>query len=93
MTYWTSSSGLIEIDIPLDQAQAATHPGPCDTDVFILSQVPAIREQLETIDPATLANELEGYGAWSTEELGNHEQNLQRVLWIACGDITEENAT
>lgn len=26
------------------------------------------------------------------EELSDHDQNLQRILWIAAGDIAEEAA-
>ncbi len=89
--WFTSSSGRIELQITKKQALAGSHPGPCDADIQALSQVPAIRRQLNKIDAQELRKELEGYGAWDEEELQDHAQNLQRILWLACGDIAENN--
>ena len=50
-----------------------------------------IRAQLERIDPEALRKELRECGAWSDEELADHKQNLQRILWIAAGDIVENS--
>ena len=72
------------------QAQSATHPGPCDDDVKALTATPAIRRQLDKIDPEALRKELKQHGAWSTEELADHEQNKQRIVWIAAGDICDQ---
>lgn len=92
-THWFStSSGRIELEITLPDAKSASHQGQCDDDVLELSKVPYIAEQLEKIDPKLLADELREYGAWDDEELADHAQNLQRILWLACGDIVEENA-
>jgi hypothetical protein len=54
-----------------------------------LSQNRKIRRQLERIDPEVLRKELREYGAWDDEDLADHAQNLQRILWIAAGDIVE----
>ena len=89
MAYWTSSSGRIELDIKRTHARTATHSGPCDADIAALSVRPYIARQLRKIDPAALSAELAGYGAWDDEERADHAQNLQRVLWIACGDLAE----
>lgn len=89
--YWTTGSGRIELNITKAQAEACSHAGPCDRDVKALSDVPAIARQLRKIDPALLASELGEYGAWNSEELKDHAQNLQRMLWIACGDILDGN--
>ena len=89
--YWSSSSGRIELDITKQQAAQASHPGPCDNDVFALSQVPTIRRQLARINAGDLAAELSEYGAWEPDELADHDANLLRILWLACGDINEEN--
>ena len=87
--YWTSSSGRIELNITKAQAAQGSHQGQCDNDVFLVSQEPSIRRQLNKIEPALLREELRGYGAWDEEELTDHAQNLQRLLWLACGDIVE----
>jgi hypothetical protein len=85
----TSGSGRIELNITKRQAASASHSGQCDTDVLALSQVPAIARQLKRIDPVVLRNELREYGAWDDNELADHAANLQRYLWLACGDITD----
>ena len=88
--YFSTSSGRIELKLTKSQARQASHPGPCDRDVLELSRVPEIRRQLAKIDAETLRQELKEYGAWDADDLADHDQNLQRILWIAAGDITEE---
>jgi hypothetical protein len=90
---FTSSCGRIELQITMDDARSGSHQGACDDDVRALSQAPYIAEQLANIDPVKLASELEGYGAWDAEQLADHDQNLQRILWLACGYIAEEAQT
>ncbi len=89
--YWTTGSGRIELQITKRQAASASHPGPCDAEVLALSQVPAIRRQLERIDPTLLRDELREWGAWDETELADHAQNLQRLVWLAAGDIADGN--
>ena len=88
--WFSTSSGRIELKMTLDQARSASHQGQCDPDVRDLSKVPAIARQLAKIDPRTLRGELREYGAWDAEELADHDQNLQRLLWLAAGEIVEE---
>lgn len=88
--YWYSGCGRIQLQMTLDEARSASHPGPCDADVRTLSALPHIRHQLDDIDPAALRRVLREYGAWDDAELSDHDQNLQRVLWLAAGDILEE---
>jgi hypothetical protein len=84
---WCSGSGRIELQLTLDQARSASHQGRCDDDVLTLSR--DIASQISTIDPADLTRELREYGAWDDTELADHNQNLQRILWLAAGDIVE----
>ena len=90
--FYTSSNGCIEIQMTHKQAVSCTHPGDCEADVRALSLNRVIWKQLTKIDPAALRDELEGYGAWPDEELADHQENLQRILWIAAGDIVERHA-
>lgn len=87
--WYSSGSGRIELQMSLTEAQSGSHQGQCDDDVQGLSRVPHIAAQLADIDPAELASELKDYGAWDETELANHDQNLQRLLWLACSDIVE----
>ena len=88
--YFCTSSGRIELCLTKTQAARASHPGPCDRDVLELSKVPAVRRQLDKLDPEVLRQELKEYGAWDAADLEDHTANLQRILWIAAGDIIEE---
>jgi len=91
LLWFSSSSGRIELQMTMEQAESASHSGECDDDVAELAKVPAIAEQLTKIDPALLSAELKEYGAWDDEERADHDQNLQRILWLAAGDITERD--
>lgn len=90
LEWWSESLGRIELQISREDAESASHPGPCDADVARLRDVPYIREQLDKLSPALVIECLRDYGAWDAEELANHENNLDRLLWIACGDISED---
>lgn len=88
--WYTSSDGRIELQITKAEAAQGYHLGQCDNDVFILSQKPRIARQLKRLNPDIVRNELAGCGAWDDDELADDTQNLQRLLWLACADITDE---
>ncbi len=90
LEWWSESLGRIELQIAREDAESASHPGPCDADVSRLRDVPYIREQLDKLSPALVVECLREYGAWDAEELADHENNLDRLLWCACCDISEE---
>ena len=47
--------------------------------------------QLAFDGPAWLILEhLSGYGAWDACQLCDHQQNLRRLFWIWCCDLSEE---
>ena len=89
--WYSTSSGRIQLQITKAQAESASHCGQCDDDVRALSELPAIKRQLAKLSPELVAEELSEYGAWDDEELKDHDQNLQRLLWLACCDIEEGN--
>jgi len=91
--YWTCGSGLVELEMTLDQAQSVSHQGRCDADVADLRTVPKIKRQLAKLDPIQVAHTLRGYGAWDETELADHDANLNRLVWIAGCDLAEEAAT
>ena len=55
--YWTTDSGRIELRITKKQAAACSHPGPCDSDVQNLQNIPSIKRQLAKI-PADVLEKL-----------------------------------
>jgi hypothetical protein len=89
--WWTESLGRIELQITLAQALECSRPGDNERAVLRLRQEPKIRRQLDKLEPKRVADCLREYGAWDEEELADHDQNLTRILWLACHDITEEN--
>jgi hypothetical protein len=89
MNHYYSSCGRIELSIKLLDAETGYHSGACDSDIAYLLTVPYIAKQLDSIDPALIAEELSGFGAWNSEELADQAENKSRLLWIACGDIVD----
>ena len=87
--WWSNGSGLIELNITKKQAEIGFHSGDCENDVNHLMQIPAIKRQLNKLKPALVIKELQEYGCWDDVELSIHKANLQRILWLACGDILE----
>jgi hypothetical protein len=90
LLWFSSGNGRIDLRMTMEQAESASHSGDCDEDTRKLSKLPAIAEQLEKIDRSILSSELREYGAWGTEELSNHDENLRRILWLAACDVTEQ---
>lgn len=86
---WFSGNYGIELNITLNEALTGAHSGQCDNDIAYLRTVPRISRQLAKINPELLRKELKEYGAWDDEDLADHDANLSRILWIACGDIVE----
>lgn len=78
-----------ELAMTLGEAESGSHQGECYQDVLELADFPTVQEQLSKIDPETLIEELLEYGAWGKEDLQDHDENLIKILWIACGDIVE----
>jgi len=90
-TYWSSSSGAIELALTFEQASKGYHQGQCDLDISELRSEPQISGQLDKLTPAAVHKTLKEYGAWDDVELSDHGANLDRLLWIACADLVEQN--
>jgi len=88
MEIWTSTTGRIDLEMTAEQAASVHHSGQCDSDVLALSKVPAIARQLAKIDATVLREVLSEYGF---EELVDHDQNLQRLVWLAGCDLSDSD--
>jgi len=60
-------------------------PGPADEAVAYVRRVYDI-----TGDEADCAAYLKGYGAWTEEELLDHDENLNRLIWLTGGALAED---
>jgi hypothetical protein len=87
--WYTSSSGRVEFWLYRADASFGYHQGACDAEIAGLRQQPYIIKQLAALDAAVLRDELREWGAWDSTELADHDANLSRILWLACGDIVE----
>ncbi len=91
--WYCSGCGRIELVITWDDANWGHHSGQCDADIAALMQVPYIAEQLAAI-PKDVAREVateygrNDYGH-GPEDMHDHQANLAYVLWMACGDIID----
>lgn len=78
------------ITLPLDVVRLCSHSGDCTEDVQRCMELPEVKAELSEIDPDQLRKELREYGAWDDQQLSSHGDNLERILWIAAGNIQEE---
>lgn len=78
------------IKLPIYVVNACSHSGQCDSDIEVCRMLPYVKKQLDVIDPIKLAKELNEYGAWDDTELSNHNLNIDRILWIAANNISDE---
>lgn len=78
------------IELPIAVINACSHSGDCTNDIQECMQLPEIRAELAEIDPDQLRMELKEYGAWDEEQLADHNANLERILWLAAGNIKDE---
>lgn len=74
-------------DMPEQAVQDCHHQGACDEDVAYWAD----RLKID-VDPELIRAELKEYGAWDAEELADDRANLERILWIAAGNIQEDEA-
>ena len=88
---WFSSSGRLNLTFPtLEDAQCCAHQGDCLPEVQETIGLDWMASQLAKIDPDVLRAELDECGAWDDEELANHDDNLERIVWLASNDVAEE---
>ena len=86
---WESGCGRLTLTLTEADAHIGYHAGDCEDDLRDLMADRIIRDQLDALDPQTVAEYLREFGTWSDDDLANHHDNLMRVLWLACGDLVE----
>lgn len=85
--YWASFNNF-ELRLPGQAVVECSHSGSCDADVA--RWAPKI-ERPAACTPESLVKELHEYGAWDAAELADDAQNWTRIVWIAAGNISEED--
>lgn len=91
-TWWSNSSGRIELELPNDAITNTCHSGDNEPAIrALLESSPFIKEQLDKYPNELLAGELAEYGAsWNIDGLDSLEENQIRILWLALWDLFEE---
>ena len=86
--YWASFN-CFALRLPGDCVADCSHSGPCDADV--VHWAPLVTRPADCT-PDALRAELKEYGAWDADELADDAANWRRILWIAAGNISEDDA-
>ena len=96
--WWTSSTGQIELQMTIEQANSVSHSGDCQADCIALLNTPDIKEQLDKYTPEIIKQVIDEYTDWDDndwkEEIESGELTIEdiyklRLLWIAGGDISD----
>ena len=75
------------IEMPLGAVEDCSHQGECDEDVdYWATRI----TRPDEVTAEALRLELKEYGSWDAEELSNDRDNWQRIIWLAAGNLREE---
>ena len=85
MPFYTFNYGF-DIEMTMEQAESVSGSGDAHEAIIYLMEDPDIAKQLAEIDPEDLKKELAEWSDWDVED---HEENLERILWIAGTNITD----
>lgn len=70
-------------------AEECSQSGNNESSVNYYMNLPKYKRQLSKIDKEQLKTELNDFGVWEDYELENHNDNLQRIFWLSCGNIID----
>ena len=70
-------------------ANECSRSGNNEYSVNYYMNLPKYKKQLLKLDKEQVRQELNDLGAWEDDELKNHEDNLQRLFWVSCGNISD----
>ena len=88
--YWASFNRF-ELRLPGEAVQDIAQPGDAGPAVsYWESRI--INEWPERCTPDAIRAELAEHGAWDDDELQDAGANWQRIIWIAAGNIAEEES-
>lgn len=86
--FLSSSCGSVEVIVPGEAILDLTASGPVDDAAEYWAQDGRTWGWGE-VDPADVAADLAEYGAWDEEDLADEDQNRERFLWTASGQVAD----
>jgi hypothetical protein len=93
--YWASFERF-ELRMSGEAVEACSHSGACDDDVAYWAPIVAAQAEKDNFPhkptPDVIRAELKEHGAWDAAELADDAANWLRVVWIAAGNIAEDDA-
>jgi len=97
LRWWSSDCGRLEIEMPIDWAEKAWFAGSkdagmnsCYEEILIISQKESIIDYTSAWNRNILSEVLSKRGTWAVLDLEDHKQNIQRMLWIICCELHEQ---
>jgi len=91
--YWASFNRF-ELRIPGQAISDCSHQGQCDSDVAYWTPRIKAQSEADAFENAptqdSIRAELKECGAWDDDELADDEANWERLVWIACCNIADE---
>ena len=81
-----------ELNVPQHIVDSVPRSGAVDNEINFHVYNSEIIDALDDIGAEKIRDELREYGAWEDDELADEKENRARLLWIAVGNIQEEQA-
>jgi len=78
-----------DLNLTRQDAVNGSHRGDCENDVKTICKKRYVKKQIDKFNPIQLAKELKDCGAWDSDELQNHSQNVIKWVWMCCSDIND----
>lgn len=78
---------LVTVEMPWEAVCDCSASGPVDSAVDYWKDADSVKIDGSEAD---LIKVLSEYGAWDDDELSIHADNIDRIVWIAAGNINEE---
>ncbi|SAK58933.1 hypothetical protein AWB81_01770 [Caballeronia arationis] len=86
---WSSPCGRLDLELTATQIFSVNLVGLQDQEIRRLSEDPDVKDQTAFWAAEVVAAHLREYGAWSEEELKDHQANIQRTLWTVCCELRD----
>jgi len=81
------------IELPIEIWMMVPQIGAAEGSISAVRALPEVIAELSEINAEALRNELKDYGTWEESQLADHNENLNRILWIAALEIQDELIT
>lgn len=88
-TWIGGDNGDLELELTEEQFMSIPRGQDCSPEVKIIRQDPKVEEQLKRMSVESVKTYLFHFCCWEDDELNDHEENLDRLVWLACEDIRE----